>query len=232
MNVEITVPEVVDLFKQIQKREKFFEMIRYNVQEEVGKSLTRMMDLDLTHFLGRDHYERKEKPANHRNGGYHRDFTLKGIGEVKVKVPRDRVGKFYTQVLPRSKQYEEALSQDLSLMFLTGISTRSLSMLSHHLLGRSISHTEISQVSKDLSGSVERWRQRDLSREAVKYLFVDGVHFAMRMDGKVESIGLNPTDWTSYVRVADRIFSPERGRKGSCHENPKEVSSGIQAPSC
>jgi len=39
-----------------------------------------------------------------------------------------------------------------------------------------------------LSESVERWRQRDLSQEAIKYLFLDGVHFAMRVDGRVENI--------------------------------------------
>ena len=188
MNVEISVPEMVDLFKQLQRRETFFEMIRYNVQEEVGKYLSKLMDLELTHFLGRERYERKRDSSNHRNGSYHRDFTLKGIGGVEVTVPRDRQGQFRTQVLPRSKQYEEAVTRDLSLMFLAGISTRSLSLLSHHLLGRTISHTEISQANKELSESVERWRQRDLSQEGVKYLFVDGVHFSMRMDGKVENI--------------------------------------------
>lgn len=188
MNIEITVPEVVEFFKQIQKREKFFEMIRFNVQEEVGKYLSKLMGLELSHFLGRERYERKGKPANHRNGSYHRDFTLKGIGEVQVQVPRDRQGQFRTQVLPRSKQYEEAVTREMAVMFLTGISTRSLSLLSNHLLGRTISHTEISQANKELSESVEKWRQRDLSREGVKYLFVDGVHFAMRVDGKVENI--------------------------------------------
>jgi putative transposase len=188
MNVEMSVTEAVDFFKQIQKKEKIFEMIRFNVQEEVGKYLTQLMDKEMTHFLGRERYERKGEGTNHRNGGYHRDFTLKRIGEVKVKVPRDRAGQYQTQVLPRSKQYETALSQDLSVLFLTGISTRSLSLLSNHLLGRTISHTEISQVNKDLADSVERWRQRDLSQETIKYLFVDGVHFAMRMDGGVENI--------------------------------------------
>jgi len=54
MNVEISVPEVIDFFKQIQKRDKFFGMIRFNVQEEVGKYLTKLMDGEMTHFLGRE----------------------------------------------------------------------------------------------------------------------------------------------------------------------------------
>ena len=54
MNVEISIPEVVDLFKQPQKREEFFEMIRYNIQEEVGKYFSELMDLEPTHFPGQE----------------------------------------------------------------------------------------------------------------------------------------------------------------------------------
>jgi putative transposase len=75
-------------------------------------------------------------------------------------------------------------------MFLSGISARSLFLLSKNLLGRTISHTEISQANKEMSESVEKWRQRDLSREGVKYLFVDGVRCHIRREGKVDNIPL------------------------------------------
>jgi putative transposase len=189
MQVEISVPEVIEVFKEIQTTpEKLFEMIRFNVQEEVGNYLSKVMDLELTQFLKRRKYERVKGPSNHRNGGYHREFTLKGIGEVEVKVPRDRQARFQTKVLPRSKRYEEAIRRDISLMYLSGISTRSLSMISERLIGRHLSPEEISLVSKELSEAVEKWRMRDLSKETIKYLFIDGVNFSMRMAGKVESI--------------------------------------------
>jgi putative transposase len=35
---------------------------------------------------------------------------------------------------------------------------------------------------------VEAWRQRDLSGESFKYLFVDGVTFPMRIDGSIERV--------------------------------------------
>jgi len=44
-------------------------------------------------------------------------------------------------------------------------------------------------------------------------------------------VGLNPLDWTECVRVADRILSPERGQKGSCHEVPEKVPSRVQTSS-
>jgi putative transposase len=189
MKVEISVPEVVDIFKEIEKQpEKLFDMIRCDIRETVGDYLTAMMNAELTHFLGRKPYERGGNDGNHRNGSYGRDFTLKGIGEVQLKVPRDRKGAFTTQVIPRSKQYEEEISRDLSLLFLTGISTRSLSMISHRLIGRSISHAEVSSANADLTEAVEKWRTRDLSHESITYLFVDGVSFPMRIDGSIERV--------------------------------------------
>ena len=151
--------------------------------------MTAMMNTELTQFLGRDVYKRSvdQTEVNHRNGSYHRDFTLKGIGEVKVKVHRDRKGDFKTQVIPRSKQFEE-ISRDVSLMFLAGVSTRSLAMILERLIGRHLSHTEISSANKELSEAVESWRERDLSAEAVKYIFVDGVNFHMRIKKSIDTV--------------------------------------------
>ena len=189
MKLEISVPEVVSIINEIKEQpEKLFNMIRLDIKETVGQYLTGLMNAELTHFLGRDPYERSNGEVNYRNGSYDRNFTLKGIGEVEVKVPRDRDGEYKTSVMPRSKRYEEEISRDISLMFLTGISTRSLSMLSKRLIGRSISPTEISSVNAELTEAVEKWRMRDLSPESVKYIFVDGVNFSMRVKGSIEKV--------------------------------------------
>ena len=159
MKVEISVPEVVSIFKEIQQKPgNIFEMIRVEIKESVGQYLTKLMDLERTEFLGRQWYEHAQGDVNHRNGSYSRNFTLKGIGAVKVKVPRDRKGEYETRIIPRSKQYEVELRQDLSLMFLTGVSTRSLSMMSERLIGRKVSPTEVSNANKELIEAVEKWR--------------------------------------------------------------------------
>lgn len=189
MKVEISVPEVVSIFKEIQEQpEKIFEMIRVEIRENVGEYLSELMKAELTRFLCRESYERVEGEIDHRNGSYGRHFTLKGIGEVGVKVPRDRDGNFKTQVIPRSKRYESELRQDLSMMFLTGVSTRTLSMMSKRLIGRKISPSEVSNANKELIDAVENWRTRDLSGDPIKYLFLDGVNFDMRIDGSIEKV--------------------------------------------
>ena len=189
MKVEINVPEIVNIFKEIQKQpENLFEMIRVEIRENVGEYLSGLMDIERTQFLGRQRYEHGQGDVNHRNGSYPRNFTLKGIGQVNVRVPRDREGGFKTKIIPRSKRYEDELRRDLTMMFLTGVSTRTLSMMSERLIGRRISPTQVSKANKELIDAVERWRSRDLSEEPIKYMFLDGVNFDMRIDGSIEKV--------------------------------------------
>ena len=189
MKVEISVPEIVSVFKEIQQQpERIYDMIRTEVRENVGQYLSRLMDTELTHFLGRERYEHSQGDVNHRNGSYDRNFTLKGIGKVNVNVPRDRKGDFNTQVIPRSKRYEEEIREDVSMMFLTGVSTRTLSMISTRLIGRKISPTEVSNANKELIDAVEKWRTRDLSEKKIRYIFLDGVTFDMRIDASIEKV--------------------------------------------
>ena len=187
MKMEITVTEAVELINQIrQEPNSLFEMIRTTVKENVGQHLSELMQTELSHFLGRARYQRTGRQNNHRNGSYLRNYTLKGIGPVDVKVPRDRNGKFKTRVIPRSKQYEDCLREDLCTMFLGGVSTRTLALISQKLIGRRISANEVSCASRQLSHAVEAWRLRDLSAEAIKYMFVDGTLFSMRIAGSVD----------------------------------------------
>ena len=188
MEIKISVPEVIRLMKEIQENPaRIFEMLTMNVRKDVGAYLTNLMKAELTHVLGRGDYERSKGKSNHRNGSYPRNFCIKGIGEVAIKVPRDRNGEYQTQVLPRSKRYEDRIAEDLSIMYLTGISTRTLAMLSKRLIGREISHEEVSKANRELTGAVEKWRNRDVSQEKIKYIFVDGVIFKMRIEGSIEN---------------------------------------------
>jgi putative transposase len=75
-------------------------------------------------------------------------------------------------------------------MFLSGVSTRTLSMISHRLLGHKISSGEVSRCSRDLVHAIEDWRNRNLSLMRFKYLFCDGVSFDMRVAGTVERVSV------------------------------------------
>jgi putative transposase len=190
MELKVSVSEAIALIKEVENAPaKILEYIGMNIQKEVGTFLTSLMGQELTHHVGREKYERKEGATDYRNGSYARTFCIKGVGDVHVDVPRDRDGDFQSQVLPRCQRYDERITEDIAAMYLTGISTRTLSLLSTKLIGRSLSPTEVSNATTELKQAVEKWRVRDLSREKIKYFFIDGVNFRMRIAG---SIGLVP----------------------------------------
>lgn len=93
------------------------------------------------------------------------------------------------KIIPRrNKRYDEDIGEEASVLFLLGMSTRNISMISKQLFGRNLSPTEISENNKGLNLAIEKWRTRDLSNEDIKYLFVDGVNFDMRVGGRVEKV--------------------------------------------
>jgi putative transposase len=189
MELKVSVSEAIALIKEVENvPARILEYIGMNVQKEVGAFLSNLMDRELTDHVGREKYERKEGNSDYRNGAYTRTFCIKGIGDVEVRVPRDRNGDFQTQVLPRCQRYDSRITEDLAVMYMTGISTRTLSILSKRLIGRSLSPQEVSNASTDLKQAVEKWRSRNLSGEKIKYLFVDGVNFRMRIRGSIELV--------------------------------------------
>jgi putative transposase len=191
LKAEVNVPELIEFAKTLPlKKEEIFGHLEVNVKQFATDFLNGMMRAEFELFMGRESYERtalKGKRKNYRNGTYERSYALKGIGGVKVRVPRDRSGEYKTQVLPRYQRIDERIKQDAVLMYLLGESTRSVSLISERLLGRKISHSQVSEHCKELTENVEAWRTRSIE-ESIKYLYLDGTNFEMRMGGKIEKI--------------------------------------------
>ena len=82
------------------------------------------------------------------------------------------------------------MRQDISVMFLSGVSTRTVSMISKRLIGRKISPGEVSRASHTLVQAIEKWRNRSLSSVKYKYLFCDGVYFEMRIARSIEKVSV------------------------------------------
>ncbi|MBN1115398.1 MAG: transposase [Oligoflexia bacterium] len=102
-------------------------------------------------FLGREKYVREqEEDPNYRNGSYVKNYTVKNVGKIKVEVPRDRKGEFKSKLVKKYERTDGRIEKDLAMLFLSGLSTRNLSMLSKSLIGKSISAGEISRVNQEL----------------------------------------------------------------------------------
>lgn len=104
MELKVSVSEALALIKEIESvPARLFEYIGMSIQKEVGTFLSNLMGKELTDHIGREKYERKEGATDYRNGSYIRTFCIKGIGDVEVRVPRDRDGLFIDGVIFRMR---------------------------------------------------------------------------------------------------------------------------------
>lgn len=190
IKAESTVPETQAMFQEIMDHPgKIFELMRLDFKEIAEKALSELLRQELTHFLGRQKYQRGDnEDPNYRNGFYERKYTAKDIGELKIQVPRDRKGEFNSKMVQKYDRYEKAIETDICLMFLSGLSTRGIELVSKTLLGRKISRSEVSNVNKELLTGIDAWRCRNLADLRIKYMYVDGVNFHMRVDRSIEVI--------------------------------------------
>lgn len=188
-NVDSTLPIAKEVFAEVMANpSQLFDMVRFDLRQLAEKTLSELLKEELRHFLGRDRYERVAYKKNHRNGTYPRNYTIKDIGELEIKVPRDRNGEFSSTLIAKYDRYDKALEKDICMMFLSGLSTRGIELISKSLLGRKISHGEVSNINKELLTGIDAWRCRDLSQLAIKYMYLDGVFFHMRSEHKIERI--------------------------------------------
>lgn len=190
IKAQSNVPETKAIFKSLlDKPERIFEMLQFDFRQIAERTLCELLKSELSLHLGREGYERTQgSKDNHRNGYYGKKYTPKNIGELNLKIPRDRKGSFSSKLVKKYDSYDKAIEKDVSLMFLSGMSTRSIELIAPTIFGRKISHGEVSQINEELLSGLDAWKNRDLSSLQIKYMYIDGVNFHMRQGHSIDVI--------------------------------------------
>ena len=106
------------------------------VLEKLRTWVNSLLEAERDEFLGRGrHQPLDESHDNYRNGYRPRKINFFGLGEVELRVPRDRKGEFESQWLPEGKGQDAELEAFLAEVFLAGLSTRDLARISEKHLG-------------------------------------------------------------------------------------------------
>ncbi len=156
------------------------------VLEKVQNWVNSLLEAERDEFLGRGrHQPLDEKHDNYRNGYRPRKINFFGLGEVELRIPRDRKGEFESQWLPERKGQDAELEAFLAEAFLAGLSTRDLARISEKHLGQKYDSKQVSRIVARASTELEAWRQRSLKGQGYKFLYLDGAHFRVRINGHV-----------------------------------------------
>lgn len=129
-----------------------------------------------------------------RNGRHRRRQVHTGIGSVTVEQPRvndkrvdtdGRRFRFSSKILPPYLRRTKNLEEFIPWLYLKGISTNDFSECLQHLTGNStasLSATTVVRLKEAWSKECQEWSRRSLAGKRYVYIWVDGVHFNIRLE--------------------------------------------------
>ena len=106
------------------------------MREIVRAAVTEILEVEMTEALGAERSERTEGRLGYRAGYYARSLVTR-VGKLELRVPRDREGRFSTQLFERYSRSEKALVGALAEMYVQGVSTRKVKAITEELCGHS-----------------------------------------------------------------------------------------------
>ena len=156
------------------------ESIRLGAQLMLQKAV----ELEVTEFLGRDHYQRSGDGLlqGYRNG-YEDKRVQTAEGPLHLKMPqvRDTIEAFDSVWLRALVRRSEKLAALIPQLYVKGLSTRDIeAALTNTLEVEGMSKSTVSTLCGQLKKDFEQWQNRDLTEHKILYLFCDGIYLRLR----------------------------------------------------
>jgi putative transposase len=161
------------------------------LREGARTLLAQAIEAEVAEFLA-GHADKRDAGGRARlvrNGHLPERTVQTGIGAVTVKAPRvrDRAGplRFASSILPPYLRRTKTMEELLPWLYLKGISTGGFSEALAALLGRDapgLSAGTISRLKAIWQEEHAQWEKRSLAHKRYVYLWVDGIHFGVRME--------------------------------------------------
>ena len=172
-----------------------WSVLEETLREGARRMLQQALENEIEEYLGKhacltDENGRRLVVKN----GYHpaRDIVT-GLGPITVKAPRadnrkldpERKSPFTSAILPRYMRNIPSVDNLLPVLYLKGISTNSFQDALAAILGEGaagLSAANIVRLKKSWEDDFKAWQSRDLSDNKYAYIWVDGIHFNVRLD--------------------------------------------------
>src|SRR5271167_3578888 len=190
-------------------------------REGARRMLIEALKAEVDDYVERHKGERDEhgRALVVRNGrGQGRKLTL-GAGTVELKAPRvddrrrDEQGgrrRFSSRILPPYMRRSPKVAEVLPILYLRGLSTGDFRPALEGLLGEDaagLSPTNITRLTACWEQEYTAFRRRDLTGREYVYVWVDGVHFNIRLEDDrlctLVMIGARPDGEKELLAVED-----------------------------
>jgi len=177
--------------------EAWFDPIEAGIRDQVRGFIQELLEQELAAALGRTRHERAAgEPKGYRNGTRERQL-LGSFGPVEISVPRARMAvegggtqEWRSASLPRYARMTKQVEALIAGAYLAGTNTRRVKRALAALFGGAVGKDVVSRTWRKVRTDWDAWNTRDLAREDVVRLILDGTVVRVRLDRKATNISL------------------------------------------
>lgn len=202
------------------------EILRAGAQKMLGE----MIQAEVEDWLAKRVHLRDEQGRRQvvRNGHLPEREIATGVGQVRVKQPRvrdrrpaDEAEPFTSKILPPYLRKTKSIEELIPWLYLKGVSTGDFSEALRALLGpdaAGLSATTVTRLKGVWEEEFEGWSKRSLAGKQYVYVWVDGVHFNIRLEEDRQCIlvllGATADGKKELIAVADGYRESEQSWLG------------------
>ncbi len=175
-----------ELLKEYVKSQHFSSTseIMQAMKEMFRDVIQTAMEVELDEELGRERCQRSTlpegTPRNYRNG-YSRKKVKTQLGEVDIKVPRDRNGSFEPKIIGKYDRNADGMEEKILSLYACGMSQRDISEQIKELYDVDISPELVTKISERIMPEVTAWQNRPLEK-VYPFIFMDAIHYKVKED--------------------------------------------------
>lgn len=142
------------------------------------------MEVELGQELG---YQKSERMStsdegttskNYRNG-YSKKIVKTQLGEVDIKVPRDRNGEYEPKIIGKYNRNADGMEEKILALYACGMSQRDIAEQIKGLYDVEISPELVSKISEKIMPEVNAWQNRPLD-SVYPFIFMDAIHYKVK----------------------------------------------------
>ena len=143
-----------------------------------------VMEVEMDEELGRQRCQRSEaaedEARNYRNG-YSKKTVKTQLGEVDIKVPRDRNGSYEPKIISKYDRNAEGMEEKILALYACGMSQRDIAEQIKELYDVEISPELVTKISEKIMPEVTAWQNRPLE-SVYPFVFMDAIHYKVKED--------------------------------------------------
>ena len=165
------------------------ETIEIGIRERVRDVIERIVEEELEATLGAKPSERVGSVRQgYRHGHRERSLTT-SLGATTIDMPRARLqaadggnAEWQSRTVRRYERRTKRVDEAILGVYLSGTNTRRIKgALAPLLRGGPLSKDAVSRLVGRLGGDFKKWRERDLAKDDIRYLFMDGWYPKVRL---------------------------------------------------